>query len=127
MPTSLGPNASPLPTGHYQIPFNQTEEVNNCIPNKEVMGAAWGCMDIAYIGVNVYNDQSSGQMQAAFEDFSVNTADFQYGPQPPDFNGTAFTLQPMVDKDANDLGVAMFFSVLFDKLSIGKSLVHSPS
>lgn len=84
------------------------------------MGAAWGCMDIAYIGVNVFEDQVSGTMQAAFEDFSVNTADFRYGPQPPDFNGTAFTLQPMVDKDASDLGAAMFFSILFDKLSIGE-------
>lgn len=77
-------------------------------------------MDIAYIGVNVFEDYASGGMQAAFEDFSVNTADFRYGPQPPDFNGTAFALQPMVDKDASDLGAAMFFSVLFDKLSIGE-------
>lgn len=118
MPTTLGPGASPLPTGHYQIPFNQSQEVSNCIPDTDGLGAAWGCMDIAYIGVNVFEDYASGGMQAAFEDFSVNTADFRYGPQPPDFNGTAFALQPMVDKDASDLGAAMFFSVLFDKLSI---------
>lgn len=90
--------------------------------NKALMGPAWGCMDIAYIGVNVFEDQASGTMQASLEDFSVNTMDFKYGPQPPDFNGSAFTLQPMVDKDADNLGVAMFFSVLFDKLSISKSV-----
>lgn len=77
-------------------------------------------MDIAYIGINVFKDQESGEMQATFEDFSVNTMDFRYGPQPPDFNGTAFSLAPMVDKDASDLGAAMFFSVLFDKLTVGK-------
>ena len=84
------------------------------------MGAAWGCMDIAYIGVNVFKDEIAGNMQAAFEDFSVNTANFKYGPQPPDFNGTSFMLQPMVDEDARDLGTAMFFSILFDKLTISK-------
>lgn len=124
MPTTLAPGTSPVPTGHYQIPFNQSEEINQCIPNPDVMGAAWGCMDIAYIGVNVFEDQVSGNYQAAFEDFSVNTADFRYGPQPPDFNGTAFMLQPMVDTDASDLGAAMFFSVLFDKLSISEYHIH---
>lgn len=82
------------------------------------MGPAWGCMDIAYIGVNVFQDPDTDSMMAAFEDFSVNTQDFRYGPQPPDFNGTAFALSPMQDKDAGELGVAMFFSVLFDKLTI---------
>lgn len=77
-------------------------------------------MDIAYIGINVFQDPSTQGMMAAFEDFSVNTQDFRYGPQPPDFNGTAFTLTPMQDKDAGELGVAMFFSVLFDKLTICK-------
>ena len=77
-------------------------------------------MDIAYIGVSVFEDKEKNCMSAAFEDFSVNTQDFKYGPQPPDFNGTAFDLTPMQDKDAGQWGVAMFFSVLFDKLTICK-------
>lgn len=131
VPTTLPPNASPLPTGHYQIPLNQSEEINECIPQPAYY-PAWGCMDIAYIGVLVFadNDTESGNttMKAVFEDFSTNTQDFKYGPQPPDFNGSEFTLEPMLDKDAGDLGVAMFFSVLFDKLSISKycSLVERP-
>ncbi|KAK5072000.1 hypothetical protein LTR51_006484 [Lithohypha guttulata] len=118
IPTTLGPEASPLPTGQFQIPFNQSHEVKECIPNVDTMGAAWGCMDIAYIGVNVFKNESSNRMMASFADFSVNTQDFRYGPQPPDFNGTSFPLQPMQDKDAGAWGVAMFFSVLFDKLAI---------
>lgn len=120
IPTTLGPNASPLPTGYYQIPFNQTQEIKQCIPPAEYnqYEAAWGCMDIAYIGVSV--DSANNAMTATFEDFSVNTQDFKYGPQPPDFNGSSFALQPMQDKDAGAWGVAMFFSVLFDKLSICK-------
>lgn len=77
-------------------------------------------MDIAYIGLTV--SRTNGVYQAVFEDFSTNTADFRYGPQPPDFNGSSFTLEPMSDKDNGQLGVAMFFSVLFDKLTIGKRL-----
>lgn len=81
-------------------------------------------MDIAYIGILVYEDldtsTGNASMKAVFEDFSVNTQDFKYGPQPPDFNGSEFTLNPMMDKDAGELGVAMFFSVLFDKLSISE-------
>lgn len=123
VPTTLGPNAPTLPTGHFQIPLNQSEEIKQCIPNPADY-PAWGCMDIAYIGVLVFqdNDTETGDtiMKAVFEDFSVNTQDFRYGPQPPDFNGSEFNLSPMMDKDAGDLGVAMFFSVLFDKLSISE-------
>lgn len=127
IPTTLGPNASPLPTGHYQIPFNQSQEVKQCIPDDQYaqMSPAWGCMDIAYIGVDVFTNDTSNIMMATFEDFSTNTQDFRYGPQPPDFNGSSFTLQPMQDKDAGAWGVAMFFSVLFDKLSIRKCLLTS--
>ena len=121
IPTTLGADSSPLPTGHYQIPLNQSQEVNQCIPTSSYSNA-WSCMDIAYIGLNV--SQNNGVYQAVFEDFSANTAAFRYGPQPPDFNGTAFDLQPMSDKDAGELGVAMFFSVLFDKLAIS---MYSPT
>lgn len=116
-PTTLSPGTSPLPTGHYQIPFNQSEEIHKCITDSNY-SPAWGCMDIAYIGLTVSRIQ--GIYQAVFEDFSVNTADFRYGPQPPDFNGSSFPLAPMSDRDDSELGVAMFFSVLFDKLSISK-------
>lgn len=123
VPTTLPADASPLPTGHFQIPLNQSEEIHECIAEPGYY-PAWGCMDIAYIGVLVYADDDPDDgnttWKAVFEDFSTNTQDFRYGPQPPDFNGSEFTLTPMIDKDAGDLGVAMFFSVLFDKLSISK-------
>lgn len=78
-------------------------------------------MDIAYIGINVSQTGTAGPLQAVFQDYSVNTQAFSYGPQPPDFNGTAFDLLPYEDKENPEYGVAMFFSVLFDKLSISKS------
>lgn len=129
VPTTLGPNSSPLPTGHFQIPLNQSEEIRQCIPDPNLY-PAWGCMDIAYIGILVFEDTDpdtgNTSMKAVFEDFSVNTQDFKYGPQPPDFNGSEFTLNPMMDKDAGELGVAMFFSVLFDKLSISEWSLFAP-
>lgn len=120
-PTSLNPDTPAIPTGEFQIPLNQTAEIKNCI-GSAALTPAWGCMDIAYIGVNIFRPSPNAPVQAVFEDFSVNTADFRYGPQPPDFNGTAFDLEPVSDED-NDWGVAMFFSVLFDKLSIRKSIL----
>ncbi|KAK4928838.1 hypothetical protein LTR66_016198, partial [Elasticomyces elasticus] len=125
VPTTTGPDTSPLPTGHYQVPLNQSYEIKNCIP-EEAYIPAWGCMDIAYIDINVTRPNPLGPYMAAFEDFSTNTASFSYGPQPPDFNGTAFQLQPMSDKDQGQLGVAMFFSVSFDKLSIIPEAILEP-
>lgn len=122
-PTSLSPDTPAIPTGDFQIPLNQTAEIKNCI-GSSLLTPAWGCMDIAYIGIDIFRPSPNAPVQAVFEDFSVNTANFRYGPQPPDFNGTAFDLEPMSDKD-NDWGVAMFFSVLFDKLSIRKWALSS--
>jgi len=76
-------------------------------------------MDYAKLGINVFDSGNGGPpLSVVFDDYSVRPQLFRYGPQPPDFNGTAFTMQPYKDKEDNQLGVALFFSVLFDKLSI---------
>lgn len=69
------------------------------------------------IGITLSRDTKSN-LQVVFDDYSVDAAKFKYGAQPPDFNGTAFQLKPYLDKDDDELGVAMFFSVLFDKVII---------
>lgn len=79
----------------------------------------WGCLDFARLGINIFESVVGGPpLSVVFDDYSVRPQLFRYGPQPPDFNGTAFTLSPFRDKDDDELGVALFFSVLFDKLSI---------
>jgi hypothetical protein len=76
-------------------------------------------MDFAKLGINIFESTNGGPpLSVVFDDYSVRPQLFRYGSQPPDFNGTAFAMQPYKDKDDDELGVALFFSVLFDKLSI---------
>jgi hypothetical protein len=79
-------------------------------------------MDFAKLGINIFETPNAGPpLSVVFDDYSMHPQLFQYGPQPPDFNGSAFALAPVKDKEDDELGVAMFFSVLFDKLSICRS------
>jgi len=107
---------APCPTGHYTVPLNQTQEVNTCVVDSS-LGGSWACLDIAQLGITIWEPQG-GQPEVHFDDYSLITSQFRYGPQPPDFNGSDFTLQPYKDTDNPDLGVALFFSALFDKLVI---------
>ena len=75
-------------------------------------------MDEAYLGISLWDHGPDEPYQVAFDDYSLRPQLFRYGPQPPDFNGTAFDLKPVKDKDDSELGVAMFFSHLFDKIVI---------
>jgi len=87
---------------------------------------AWGCMDFAKLGINIFEVPDGDTLQVVFDDYSIRPQQFKYGPQPPDFNGTAFTMEPYMDREDDDLGVALFFSVLFDKLSIRQSTARFP-
>jgi hypothetical protein len=81
-------------------------------------------MGYAKLGINVFESGTNGgpPLSVVFDDYSVRPQLFRYGPQPPDFNGTAFAMQPYIDKEDSRLGVGLFFSVLFDKLSICECL-----
>ena len=116
-PAQTGPSTPPCPTGHYSIPLNQTQEINTCVVDARY-SSVWECFDFDRLGIKIFDNSGSPPLSVAFDDYSVRPQLFRYGPQPPDFNGSAFTLQPYMDKEDNDLGVALFFSVLFDKLII---------
>ncbi|OAP59362.1 hypothetical protein AYL99_06660 [Fonsecaea erecta] len=114
-PAQTGPSTPSCPTGHYTIPLNQTEEINSCVIDDEY-SHTWECLDVALLGINVF--ANGPNYSVVFDDYSVRPQLFRYGPQPPDFNGTSFAMQPYKDKEDDQLGVALFFSVLFDKLII---------
>jgi len=116
-PAQTDGSTGSCPTGHYTLALNQTEEIDTCVVDPNLKNA-WGCMDFAKLGINIFEIVATGDIQVAFDDYSIRPQQFKYGPQPPDFNGTAFTMEPYMDKEDDELGVAMFFSVLFDKLSI---------
>ncbi|KIX99869.1 uncharacterized protein Z520_04505 [Fonsecaea multimorphosa CBS 102226] len=114
-PAQTGPSTPSCPTGHYTIPLNQTEDINSCVIDHEY-SHTWACLDFALLGINVF--ANGPNYSVVFDDYSVRPQLFRYGPQPPDFNGTSFSMQPYNDKEDDQLGVALFFSVLFDKLII---------
>lgn len=116
-PAQTDGSTGSCPTGHYTLALNQTEEIDTCVVDANLKNA-WGCMDFAKLGINIFEVPNAGDIQVVFDDYSIRPQQFKYGPQPPDFNGTAFTMEPYMDKEDDELGVALFFSVLFDKLSI---------
>ncbi|RMZ92079.1 hypothetical protein DV736_g664, partial [Chaetothyriales sp. CBS 134916] len=125
-PASTGPGTPPCPTGHFTIPVSNTIKVGSCVVDQQNLGTTWDCMNHAYLGISVFDHGPGQPYQVAFDDYSVLPKLFQYGPQPPDFNGTSFTLSPAQDKDDGQLGVGMFFSHLFDKLIILESDALDP-
>jgi hypothetical protein len=117
-PVATGPSTPSCPTGQFIIPLNQTQQINSCIADPDDYGLAWDCMDMAFLGLSLMDFGPGQPYKVAFEDYSNRPQLFQYGPQPPDFNGSTFELSPVKDKEDVELGVAMFFSHLFDKLII---------
>lgn len=119
-PASTDGSTGSCPTGHFTLPLNQSAEVDTCIMDP-LYTNTWGCLDVAKLGINVFEAPNGGPpVSVVFDDYSIRPQLFKYGPQPADFNGSAFTLAPYKDKEDDELGVALFFSVLFDKLSICK-------
>lgn len=116
-PAQTGPSTPACPTGHYAIPLNQTQQVDACVINRQ-LSSTWECQNQARLGINIFDNSGQPPLSVVFDDYSVMPQHFKYGPQPPDFNGSSFTMQPYRDKEDDALGVALFFSVLFDKLII---------
>lgn len=124
-PVSTGPATPTCPAGHYIIPLNVTEQIGTCVIDQN-LGMTWDCMNEAWLGINLWDRGPGLPYQVAFDDYSLRPQLFQYGPQPPDFNGTAFDLQSVKDKEDDELGVALFMSLLFDKLIIRKADPFAP-
>ncbi|KAK6379212.1 hypothetical protein LTS17_006130 [Exophiala oligosperma] len=118
-PASTGPSTPSCPTGHWTIPLNQTDQIDTCVVDPGLPGV-WDCMNNAKLGVSIIetDDDSGPPLSVTFDDYSVLPQLFRYGPQPPDFNGSSYGLKPFIDKDDDQLGVALFFSTLFDKIVI---------
>lgn len=120
-PVETGPSTPPCPTGHFSaIPFDNVGNINQCVQNPSLKDT-WGCLETASLGITILPEQQDdGDYTITFDDYSNLPKLFSYGPQPPDFNGTKFPLDPVEDRDNRDYGVALFFSYLFDKIVICK-------
>ena len=110
------PNLPALPLGGFNIPTSSLK-VNSdaCIVN-QALNNAWGCMGSQGIGITT-SVQPGGVAQVQFEPQIINS-NFTYGPQPPNLGAQPYSLSVSADKDAENLGPALFFYTPFNKLII---------
>lgn len=118
-PVETGPATPTCPTGHFMLDFDNIGNIDKCVTDPS-LSDVWNCQEKASLGITLLEERDSGQLTIQFDDYSNQPRWFLYGPQPPDFNGTKFNLEPVEDRDNRDYGVAMFFSYLFDKIVICK-------
>ncbi|OKL62709.1 hypothetical protein UA08_01642 [Talaromyces atroroseus] len=105
-----------LPTGNYQVPWTTTNVSKFCIGASNQM-AAWSCqvMDPLSILVQGVIEASS----VTVKEPGIQNDQFNYGAQLPyDIEPAKQNLSMMIDKEDPQLGPALFFQTLFNKLVI---------
>lgn len=114
--TSSPTNLAALPTGNYQIPWSTTNVSKFCVDTSEA--ASWSCQVLEALPIAVQGVIESSSITIN-ETPSVYHSDFNYGAQLP-FNITPAqqNLSIMIDKEDPQLGPALFFQTLFNKLVI---------
>lgn len=108
----------PVETGRYTVSLPQVQRNSVCIAEQAALNVTWQCMDSFSVGLSF--TQNSDGINVVFNDYSLNVKDMEYGPQPPDFNGTQLNLHTVTDTQDPSLGPALYFNVTFDKLVIGR-------
>ncbi|KIX01357.1 uncharacterized protein Z518_09082 [Rhinocladiella mackenziei CBS 650.93] len=83
-PTTPSPDMPTLPTSHFVMPLNQTQQINTCVTN-DTLSATWECIGFMKQGIDLF-DSTTSAARIIFDDYSVRPAFWRYGPQPPDFN-----------------------------------------
>ncbi|OQU97627.1 hypothetical protein CLAIMM_03528 [Cladophialophora immunda] len=127
IPTTTTPYTPSLPTGSYTLPLHQTLQIDTCIEDAANL-AACDCMNTASMSFQT-NNGTQNLPRITFNDSLPDPTQIRYGPQLPQLNNTSFDLAPYLDTNREELGVAMFFSTLFDKYIIlpGEELSTSSS
>ncbi|KKY28599.1 hypothetical protein UCRPC4_g00404 [Phaeomoniella chlamydospora] len=118
-----------VPTGQYQVSLQDvTSSMDSCIADTSLTGT-WACEPPMGIGINVQDSTTSSNVnerQIILDPYPIS-ANFSYGAQPPDLEGEPQKLLPFYDKDALDLGPALFFCSQYNKTIILPETAISPS
>jgi hypothetical protein len=113
---SIPTNLPALPTGHYSIPLGDpTESCNGCLKENSQQ-ATWACSSHAYLNLTVVG-QDLGATKVYLTSAAGQGGPQWYGPQPPSLCESS---EVSLARDINDpeLGLAFFFSSLYDKLVV---------
>ncbi|KAL9113391.1 MAG: hypothetical protein Q9227_002432 [Pyrenula ochraceoflavens] len=108
------PTTTPLDvqTGTYTLSMGLKLNSSRCIGGTASL-SAWACQNVSEPEVTFFNP-----LTAVFQDPSRIASNLKYDAQLPAFNGKVFPFEAVTDKQAPQLGTAMFFFTLFDKLVI---------
>lgn len=104
----------PLPTGTYNMPMNPKNQSKLCVADHAFM-ASWSCMNAGDIPIEI--NGTWGHRAITFPT-QPTSAVFTYGAQPPVFTNLTQALSPMLDSRNFDLGPALYFFAVMDKLVI---------
>lgn len=94
-------------------------DISSCILN-EGDGDAWGCLQQEPVPFEIDHVGAESIIKLGLPGPGKTGQSFDYGAQVPDLNGSHYPLSPSMDKDWPSYGSAMFFNVLYDKLTVGK-------
>ncbi|KAJ5808263.1 hypothetical protein N7474_009532 [Penicillium riverlandense] len=114
--TATPTNLLPLPTsGSYVIPSNPQNHSKLCVEDQQLKDA-WGCMRDD-TDTEIYFGGPDGHHSVIFGNQPPSST-FTYGAQPPYLPQPTQPLRMMIDTREINMGPALFFSTLFNKLVI---------
>lgn len=113
--TSTPTGIAALPTGSYQIPWTVTNVSKFCIGTSKPQ--SWNCQIMDPLPVDIQGSIMSSSLKV--KQPSIKDGQFNYGAQLPyDINPLQQQLSIMIDKEDPQLGPALFFQTMFNKLVI---------
>lgn len=105
-----------LPTGNYQVPWTVTNVSKFCVGTSNQM-QSWSCQIMDPLPVDIQGSIMSSSITV--QQPSIQDGHFNYGAQLPyDINPLQQHLNIMIDKEDPQLGPALFFQTMFNKLVI---------
>ncbi|EED19588.1 conserved hypothetical protein [Talaromyces stipitatus ATCC 10500] len=105
-----------LPTGNYQVPWVVTNVSKFCVGTSGQM-QSWSCQIMNPLAIDIQGSVMSSSI--TIEQPNIKNGHFSYGAQLPyDISPPKQHLSIMIDKEDPQLGPALFFQSLFNKLVI---------
>lgn len=114
--TATPTGVAALPTGNYQVPWTVTNVSKFCVGTSNQM-QAWSCQVMDPLAIQVQGSVMSGSLTV--QQPTIQGNQLNYGAQLPfDINPLTQNLNIMLDKEDPELGPALFFQTMFNKLVI---------
>jgi hypothetical protein len=105
-----------LPTGNYQVPWTTTNVSKFCVGTSNQL-ASWSCQIMDPLSILVQGVIESSSLTVG--EPGIQNGQFNYGAQLPyNIDPAKQNLSIMIDKEDPQLGPALFFQTLFNKLVI---------